>query len=129
MTGPTYRQLAGPRIARGLPRPCEACGQAFRPVNNKGRFCSEACKKARRRLMAKAGEIGTPDSKVARVPFRSKSDNGINAVQSQNREARVAASTGWHIAAGELVFCPMPKTPPFTANERRRLSRRHMRVE
>jgi hypothetical protein len=129
MTGTVHRQLVGPRIARGLPRPCEACSRPFRPANSKARYCSEACWAARRRLKGKTSLTSVPDSEVARVGFRSKSTNDINSLQSQNGNPRVEAKTGWQIKASELVFYPMLGAPSFTDAERRLFSRQHMRVE
>lgn len=128
MSPATHRHEGGPRAKRGLPRPCMACGQSFRPKNNKGKFCSEACRKARLRLEAKTGFAGNLDTYVARVPFRSKSSNENNNLQGQNRKPRVNTKSGWHVEAGELVFYPLPSAPSLTAGEAHRLSRGHMRV-
>lgn len=129
MSGSTRKVDKGLRAKRGLPRHCKACGQAFAPKNNKGRFCSEACQKAQARRMRKEPPIGTAATEVARVGFRSKSPNKINGLSGYFRKPRVAAKTGWQIEAGELVFYPMPATPLFTAKERGRLSRGHMQLK
>src|SRR4029450_11022479 len=96
MSTAIHQPKAGPRIARGLPRSCEACGRPFRPANSKGRYCSGACWAARR-LRDKTGLTSVPDSQVARVGFRSKSVNDIKSLQSQNGKARVIVETGSHI--------------------------------
>lgn len=129
MSRATHRHEGGARVKRGLPRPCKGCGQSFRPKNNKGIFCSEACKKARGRLEAQAGLGRDPDSHVARVPFRSKSSNNIKGVSGHFAKPRVTAKTGWQIEAGDLVFYPMPETQPLTENERRRLGGGHMMLK
>lgn len=126
MTGPLQQRNKGPRTARGLPRSCRGCGQPFRPKNSKGKFCSEACKKARGRLEAWGGLGRVLDSEVARVPFRSKSPNNINGLSDHFAIPRAPAKTGWQIEGGELVFYPMPETQPFTEKERRRLGGGHM---
>lgn len=126
MTSPLNTK--GPRAKRGLPRPCKACGQTFRPKNSKGRFCSEACQKARGRWEAKTGLWRDPDSHVARVGFRSKSANNINGVSGHSEKPRDDLKTGWHVEAGELVFYPLPGTPRFTAKECRRFVGSHMHL-
>ena len=47
----------------------------------------------------------------------------------QNRKPRVSAKSGWYVEGGELVFYPLPDTPKFTAKERRRLCRGHLRLQ
>lgn len=118
----------GSRAKRGLPRPCQGCSQDFSPKNNKGKFCSEACKKARARLAAKTGLLRDPDTDVARVPFRSKSANHINGVSGNFHKPRVAPKSGWHAEGGQLVFYPMPSTPVLTWNECQRFIHGHMAI-
>ena len=43
-----------PRAKRGLPRPCAACGQDFRPANSKAKYCGPACKQAQHRQKARS---------------------------------------------------------------------------
>jgi hypothetical protein len=121
----THRHEGGPRAKRGLPRPCKGCGQSFRPKNNKGKFCSEACQKARGRLEAKTGHGRDPDSCVAHVGFRSKSSNENNGVSGRFAKPRVTAKTGWQFEASGLVFYLMPDTPSLTEKERRALGCGH----
>ena len=94
----------GSRTKRGLNRPCRSCGQSFRPKNNKGKFCSDACRKAQARRESQGPEIRTAATTVARVRIRSKSANNINDVSGQNRRPKITPKTGWQVTAGELVL-------------------------
>lgn len=129
MSRATHRHEGGPRAKRGLPRPCKACGQDFRPKNSKAKYCSSACKQAQHRQKPQEPQIVTAATTVARVTIRAKSPNNINGVSGHFAKPRVTAKTGWQIEAGELVFYPMPGTQPLTESERRCLCRGHMMLK
>jgi hypothetical protein len=128
MTRAPHQHDKKPRTARGLPRACQACGQSFRPKSSKAKFCGPACKQAQHRQKAQELQIVTQATHVAPVTIRSKLANEFNGVQAHSWKPRIAAESGWHIEGGELIFYPLPGTPPFTAKERRHLSRGHFRT-
>lgn len=125
MSRATHRQEGGPRAKRGLPRPCKACGQDFRPKNSKAKYCSSACKQAQHRQKPQEPQIVTAATTVARVTIHAKSPNNFNGVSGHFPKPRVTAKTGWQIEAGELVFHPLPDTPPLSERERCHFSQRH----